>query len=354
VKQLFIAALIFMAFSSVSLEGQTSVSVAPQSLTAPKQSSVQPVPPTTPALPSASGQNASPAQQPQEQEQQESEEYVIKRTVNEVNLIFTVTDQHGHFINNLRQQDFSLRDDRRLPEKVSSFAQQSNLPLRMGVLIDASTSIQERFQFEQQATTEFLLQSLKSRNDRAFVMGFDANPVVVQDWTNNMSLLQTGINKLHSSGGTALFDAVYSACRDKFLHVSPGGEPVRKAMIVISDGDDNQSRVYLKEAIQMCQSSGTTIYTISTNTSPMHDRGDAVLQMMSDATGGGPTFFPFRIEDITSGFRKIGDALRSQYAMTYIPADFEANGAFRSIYLQPSDPKSKYVVRAPKGYFAIK
>ncbi len=175
--------------------------------------------------------------------------------VNEVSLIFTVTDKHGHYIPNLGQNDFALLDDQKAPERVNSFHQQINLPLRVGIVIDASTSIRSRFQFEQQSATEFLLQVLRAKNDRAFVMGFDVTPTVTTDWTNDQDALETGINKLSPGGGTALFDAVYVACRDKLL-TERGPEPVRKAIILISDGEDNQSRVYLPEAVKECERGG--------------------------------------------------------------------------------------------------
>src|ERR1017187_526792 len=133
----------------------------------------------------------------------------IRVGVNEVNLIFTVTDKHGRYIPNLQQSDFALLDDRKAPTRINTFRQQINLPLRVGILIDTSTSIRSRFQFEQQSATEFLLQILKAKSDRAFVMGFDVTPNITQDWTNNIAGLETGINRLRPGGGTALFDAVY-------------------------------------------------------------------------------------------------------------------------------------------------
>ena len=151
---------------------------------------------------------------------------ILKLGVNEVNLIFTVTDKHGHYIPNLKQSDFALLDDQKAPEKITSFRQQINLPLRVGIVIDASTSIRTRFQFEQQSATEFLLQILKARRDRAFVMGFDVTPTVTADWTNNVDALETGISRLRPGGGTAMFDAVYTACRDKLLDATRGQEPV--------------------------------------------------------------------------------------------------------------------------------
>ena len=274
---------------------------------------------------------------------------IVHLGVNEVNLIFTVTDKHGHYIPNLQQSDFALLDNQRAPEKVNSFHQQINLPLRVGIVIDASTSIRSRFQFEQQSATEFLLNILKARSDRAFVMGFDVTPTITQDWSNNIDALETGINRLRPGGGTALFDAVYTACRDKLLDVSRGQEPVRKAMVLISDGDDNQSRVYPDEAIKECQRAETIIYAISTNWTPSRGKGDAVLQRMAEETGG-TAFFPPSVEEMSTSFKNIEEELRSQYALTYTPADFKYDGAFRSIYLFCND--RRYQARAKKGYFA--
>jgi VWFA-related protein len=275
----------------------------------------------------------------------------ITITVNEVNLIFTVTDKHGRYNPNLKQSDFALLDDQKAPQSVKSFHQQINLPMRVGIVIDASTSIRSRFQFEQQSAIEFLLEILKAKSDRAFVMGFDVTPSVTQDWTNDVDRLETGVNRLRPGGGTALFDAVYTACRDKLLDVSRGQEPVRKAIVLLSDGDDNQSRVRPDEAIKECQRAETIIYAISTNWTPSRGKGDKVLQDMAEATGG-QVFFPPSVEEMSVSFKQIEEELRSQYALTYTPADFKYDGAFRSIYLYCND--RRYVVRAKKGYFAVK
>lgn len=302
------------------------------------------------AAPSAQS-SATPAlsgQQPAAEDQQETGP-IIKLQANEVNLIFTVTDKHGHYIPNLKLSDFALLDDGRAPQKVTSFHQQINLPLRVGLVIDASTSIRTRFQFEQQSATEFLLEVLKARSDRAFVMGFDVTPNVTQDWTNDVDKLETGIDRLRPGGGTALFDAVYTACRDKLLDESRGQEPVRKAIVLISDGDDNQSRVRPDEAIKECERAETIIYAISTNWTPSRGRGDKVLTDMAEATGG-QVFFPPTVEDMSESFKGIEQELRSQYALTYVPADFKMDGAFRPIYLYCTD--RHYEVRAKKGYFA--
>lgn len=311
---------------------------------------------TTPAAALASnpaGQQAQPAAQQgaaasDTNQPDNSSGPTIRLGVNEVNLIFTVTDKHGHYIPNLKQSDFALLDDQKAPARVNSFRQQINLPLRVGIVVDASTSIRTRFQFEQQAATEFLIETLKPKSDTGFVMGFDVTPNVTADWTNNLDALETGINRLRPGGGTALFDAVYTACRDKLM-TERGREPVRKAMILISDGDDNQSRVHPDEAIKMCERAETIIYAISTNWTPSRGKGDQVLEDMATATGG-RVFFPPSVEEMSNSFHEIQQELRSQYSLVYTPADFKYDGSFRPIYLYCTD--RRYQVRAKKGYFA--
>ena len=215
-----------------------------------------------------------------------------------------MTDSKGQFIKDLKLSDFALLDDQKAPAQVFSFQQQTNLPLRVGLLIDTSTSIRRRFEFEQQAAIEFILDTVHPRSDRAFVMGFDVAPDLKQDWTNDLDKLEGGINALRPGGGTALYDAVYTACRDKLLDSARGQEPTRKALVLVSDGNDNQSRVYLDEAIKMCQRAETIVYAIDTNTSPTREKGDDVLKKISDATGG-ITFTPERLEDISNGFARL-------------------------------------------------
>lgn len=273
---------------------------------------------------------------------------IIRGTgVREVNQIFTVTDKKGKFITGLRQQDFGLLDDGKRPERVIRFTQQTNLPLRVGIMLDTSSSIRQRFEFEQQAAVEFLLQVLH-RQDMAFVEGFDVQLDLEQGFTNNIDLLNQGIRKLRPGGGTALFDNLYQTCRDQMLMQGSG---YRKAIIMVTDGDDNYSHALMVDAIKMCQRAETMVYGISTNISPTKDKGDEILRTISEATGG-RAFYPTRIEEVSNGFRSIEEELRSQYSLEYVPADFKADGSFRTIYLQALDPR--YKVRTRKGYFAPK
>jgi VWFA-related protein len=295
--------------------------------------------PAAPPAQTQSGAQAAPAQ--------DEPITTIKIQANEVNLIFTVTDKKGRFITGLSRENFGLLDDGRPPVAVLRFTQQTNLPLRVGILLDTSSSIRQRFQFEQDSAIEFLLQILH-RNDRAFVEGFDINTDVSQDFTNNVDLLNQGIRKLRPGGGTALFDSLYKTCKDQMLTLQDQGA-VRRALILVSDGDDNYSRVEESDAIKMCQRAQTIVYSISTNVSPSKDKGDDVLKQISEATGG-QAFYPVKIEDVAIGFHNIEEELRSQYSLVYRPANLIADGSFRTIYFQANDPR--YHVRAQKGYFA--
>jgi VWFA-related protein len=301
----------------------------------------------TPAQPAGQTQPGAPAAQNPAAQNQEQPIETFHIQVNEVNLIFTVTDKHGKFITGLQRENFGLLDDGRPPTAVLRFTQQTNLPLRVGIMLDTSSSIRQRFQFEQDSAIEFLLQILH-RDDRAFVEGFDIETDVAQDFTNNVDLLNQGIRKLRPGGGTALFDALYKTCKDQMLTLQET-TAVRRALILVSDGDDNYSRVQESDAIKMCQRADTIVYTISTNISPSKDKGDDVLKAISDATGG-QAFYPVKLEDVAIGFRNIEEELRSQYHLVYRPANLKMDGSFRTIYLQANDPR--YKVRAQKGYFS--
>jgi VWFA-related protein len=318
----------------------------PTTVTVP--ATVQPNPPasTTPAG-GAAGSNAT--TKPPDPPADEPDVNVIKVRADEVRVIFTVTDKHGRYIKDLKQNDFKVIDDKK-PSQIRSFRSETDLPLQVGLLIDASNSVRDRFKFEQEAAIEFLNSIIRPRYDKAFVVGFDATPDVTQDFTDNTELLSHGVRALKAGGGTAMFDALYYACRDKLLKEEHEGA-VRRAIILLSDGDDNLSHVTREEAIDMAQRAEVIVYTISTNISGMKGKGDKVLERIADATGG-RAFFPFQIRDVADAFTSIQDELRSQYAMAYKPADFAADGRFRSIEILAQEKGLK--VRARKGYFAPK
>jgi len=273
---------------------------------------------------------------------------VIRKRVDEVNVVFTVTDKRDHFVKDLTQSDFRVVDDSK-PANIESFSRETNLPLRVGLLIDASNSVRDRFKFEQEAAIEFLNQIIRPKYDRAFVIGFDTTPEVTQDFTDNTEQLSHGVRMLRAGGGTAMYDAIYFACRDKLMAADRGQIATRRAIILLSDGEDNQSRVSREEAVEMAQRAEVIVYAISTNTSGVKLRGDKVLEYFAEQTGG-KAFFPFKIEDVANAFTEISDELRSQYAISYKPADFVADGKYRKIEILAEN--KKYHVRARKGYYA--
>jgi VWFA-related protein len=274
---------------------------------------------------------------------------VIRTRTDEVNVVFTVTDKKGRRITDLKQKDFNVVDDNKPPEHIRSFQAETNLPLQVGLLIDASNSVRDRFKFEQESAIEFLNQTIHPQKDQAFVVGFDVTPEVTQDFTDNTESLAHGVHDLRPGGGTAMYDALYFACRDKLLK-NAKGLTVRRAIILLSDGDDNQSHVTREEAIEMAQRAEAIVYTISTNVSGTKGSGDKVLERIADATGG-RAFFPFQLRDVANAFAEIQDELRSQYAISYKPADFKTDGHYRSIDIEANDRKN-FRVRSRRGWYA--
>jgi VWFA-related protein len=273
----------------------------------------------------------------------------IRRTVNEVNVVFTVTDKHGRYVKDLKKDDFSVLDDKKPPREIRTFHSETDLPLQVGLLIDASNSVRDRFRFEQEAAIEFLNQITRPGYDKAFVVGFDTTPEVTQDFTDNTELLSRGVHALRAGGGTAMYDALYFACRDKLLK-APRTGPVRRAIILLSDGQDNQSRVTREEAIEMAQRADVIVYTISTNVSGIKQSGDKVLERIAEATGG-RAFFPFQMTDVSNAFAEIQDELRSQYLVAYIPDEFVHDGRYRTIEIL-AHQKKQFHVRSRRGYYA--
>jgi VWFA-related protein len=273
----------------------------------------------------------------------------IRRTVNEVNVVFTVTDRHGRYVKDLKRGDFSVIDDSKPAQEIRSFHNETDLPLQVGLLIDASNSVRDRFKFEQESAIEFLNQTVRPRYDKAFVIGFDVTPEVTQDFTDNTEALSRGVRGLRPGGGTAMYDALYFACRDKLLKAQQSG-PTRRAVILLSDGDDNQSHVTREEAIEMAQRAEVIVYTISTNTTGTRQRGDRVLERIAEATGG-RAFFPFQLGDVANAFAEIQDELRSQYALSYRPADFQPDGRYHTIEIMAQNHKNLHV-RSRRGYYA--
>lgn len=272
----------------------------------------------------------------------------FRLSVDRVPVLFTALDQKDRFVKDLTREEVNVFDSKK-KQQIVDFARETDLPLRVGLLIDTSNSIRDRFKFELEAAAEFLNSILQHKDDRAFLLSFDTNAEVVQDFTNDIEKLTNGLRSLRPGGGTALFDAVYHASRDKLMgDQTPVG--VRRVIVVISDGDDNQSRVSREDALAMAQRAEVTIYAISTNISRIEEHGDKVMKRFAEETGG-RMFSPFRMTDLTRSFEQIGQELRSQYALLFRPTT-PRDGAFHNIEVVSLRKGVK--VRARKGYFAVR
>ena len=281
----------------------------------------------------------------------------IVTTVVDVPLMVSVADNKGKLITNLTKNDFRIFEDDK-PQTIKSFTRDTDLPLSIALLVDASGSIIEQLKFERAAATDFFFNTVKRKKDRAAVIAFDSIISILSNesadgFYDDPERLADAVRKIKAGGGTSVYDAVYGSVQ-KMLAKEKGER--RKLVILISDGDDTASKLSLTEAIEMAQRHDVTIYAISTNkTSDTKSRskvqGDDVIQKMVDETGG-KAYFPLKLDDLAVDFQKIGDELRSQYIISYTPTNQNLDGTYREIRLEMSD--KKYKARTRRGYFASK
>jgi len=270
--------------------------------------------------------------------------------VTRVNLLFTVTDKKGRFVTDLNKDDFEVFEGKKA-QVIQAFTAESDLPLRIGILVDTSSSIRDRFRFEQEAAIQFLASVVHSGLDKAMVISFDTSAELVADLMDDPEKLDTAIRDLRPGGGTSLYDAVYFACRDKLQQDQPKYK-FRRALVIVSDGEDNQSRYSRDQALEMAQKADAVIYAISTNISRTDTDGDKVLKYLTEETGG-RAFFPFKVEDLEQSFENIANELRHQYNIFYRPEPLQTDGLYHTVDLRVKGRKD-LVVRARKGYYAPK
>ena len=293
----------------------------------------------------------------------------ITREVNLVDVLFTVLNRRNKLVSDLDKSDFKVLDDG-TQQDIRYFSRQTDLPLRIGMLLDTSNSIRDRIKFEQDAAVNFLYSVIRRGKDQAFVMTFDDEPQILQTFTGETGMLRDQIVATRAGGGTAVYDAIYDACAKELSHPPrpPGDQPdvVRRVMILISDGEDNLSNHTRTEAIEMAQRTSVVIYTISTSTEwiqlsqtdplklaerKMHlTEGDKILEDLAEETGG-RAFFPYHVDDLDQSFQDIGDELRNQYSITYNPTNFTPNGKYHRIKVEVLNHNG-YEVQARRGYYA--
>src|SRR5690242_75056 len=277
-------------------------------------------------------------------------EWLLTKQVNEVNVLF-VAAHNGEPVANLSRNDIVVRDDGKAPKAILGFRNEQELPLRVGVAIDTSSSVASRFRFEQAAASAFFRQAMKRNSDLGFVMGFENYPTVTQDFVADPDLLSQGVEKLTIGGGTALYDAVRAGCQ-KLLY-RPEQDVVARVLVVLSDGQNDAGEVSLEGAIDAAQEAEVTIYAISTNYSMwstgVHDlaaeQGNSDLRKLAEQTGG-RVLRPSDPKAVAKAFAKISQELRSRYAVSYKPADFSPDGRFRKIKIEARKTGAKLEVHA--------
>ncbi len=319
-----------------------------------------PAAPPTPAEPTKA-----PAQAPASPEAPNTS---IRANVNLVDVLFTVVDRKNKIVSDLGQDNFTVFDDGK-PQEIRFFSQQTDLPLRVALLLDTSNSIRERLAFEQEAAIDFLFNVIRKDKDEAMMMTIDDEPEVIQDFTGSLDSLRDAIKRQRAGGATALYDAIYLGCSDLLQHapLTNTNNDARRVLIVISDGDDTLSRHSRGEALEIAERAGIVIYTISSSTdwiipdgenkpSQNLDRkfekgpGDKTLMQFADESGG-RAYFPYHVDDLAQAFGQIGTELRSQYSLAYnLPSSNLADGKFHAIRIAVGTKGLQ--VHARKGYLA--
>ncbi len=279
----------------------------------------------------------------------------------EVRLPVTVT-RKKELIKGLKRGDFLVFEDG-VQQEVTFFTdEKTNPPVFVGVLMDTSPSTAGKMKFSKEAAANFLYTVIQLRKDKAAFMTFDHEILLRQDFTDKLDLLQKAVDSVKKTGSqTALYDAVWQFSDEKLRNV-----PGRRVIVVITDGDDTFSRADLKDAIDIAQRTETTIFGISTKagflgTVPgvevgqMKDKGDKLLTQLCEETGG-EAFFTGDMLELERAFKKISDELKSQYLITYKPADQEYDGRTRKIEVRFADKENakKYKIRTKSSYRAIR
>lgn len=297
-------------------------------------------PPAAPPKPAA---RATPAAE-------DAPEARITLDVTRVNMLFTVSDKKGRFITNLSKEDFEITEAKKL-QAITEFTAESDLPLRIGVLIDSSNSIRDRFRFQQEAATDFVNAVIRPGQDMGMVVSFDSSAELVTDLTGDTDVLGKAIRGLRPGGGTALYDAVFFASKEKLMGEQPR-DKFRRAIVILSDGEDNDSRYSREQALEMAQKADVVIYSISTNITRIPTDGDKVLKYFAEETGG-LAFFPFKSQDLAQSFENIANELRHQYNLFYRPEPLKADGLYHQVDIKVKGRK-ELIVRARRGYYAPK
>jgi len=277
------------------------------------------------------------------------EESRFRIAVDAVNVLVTVLDQEGHFITDLQKEDFIIYEDGKVQE-IEQFSQEANQPLRIGMLMDTSSSIKMFLDFEKTAAINFIRSVMRYR-DEAMLVEFDKGVTMLHDFTDKPTEIVKDIEELRAGGGTALLDAIFQVSQEKMSE-----KRLRQTFVVVSDGDDLHSSHTLAEAVNMAQLAETSIYAIGTNRlgASRNKHGIKILERLTEETGG-RVFFPLSEDELEEAFDKIEKELRSQYSITYTPRNKTRDGKFRNLEVRVAKGRNrpeKMTIRNKKGYYA--
>jgi len=320
-------------------------------------------------LATAYGQSQSPT--PSQDQDQDQSAATLKVNVNVVQLFFNVKDKKGALIPNLTKDQFQILEDGK-PQTIKYFAAESNLPLTLGILIDSSGSQARVLDMEKQVGGEFLSQILRDK-DIAFVIDFDVNVDLLQDFTNSVHALKVALNsaRINTAGGsgtgipglgggtvptqgaprgTLLYDAVYLAAHDELAQ-----QVGRKAMILLTDGEDEGSQLKLRDAIEAAQKSDSIVYVLLCADRGFYGfggySGEGEMRKLTSETGGCVIDVGNKFEKLKEGFNQISNELRSQYNIGYTPINAKLDGSFRKVEIHTND--KDYKIQARSGYYAV-
>ncbi len=271
---------------------------------------------------------------------------VVRKRVEEVRVAFSARDGRK-LVRNLGRDQLTVIDNGQRPATITSFQQDSSLPLRVALVIDHSDSMQKGFAAEQQAARAFLERFLRTNLDSVFVVDFSIQASISPMSSSTDQVTADGINQLEASGQTALYDALLAAAHG-FDEQPSDTAPSRRIMILLSDGEDNYSRSGLPDAVESLQRADIAVYAMTAHNSHFEFRGDAVLQHIADATGG-RAFILKSYDAVDRVFADVERELRTQYSMTFRPPTPRACG-YHTIRIVPSD--SKLRIHARDGYYA--
>jgi VWFA-related protein len=369
-NKLAIGTTVFMLLGATSFWGSQGPTTTPQQnqqrvQTTPLPSDIDPSDPALPswvpkpataaAKPTATPSPNQPAGQQTEWQIPGSEvgavtksgdRYTFRSQVNEVTLSATVLDSRRHLVTNLTPTNFAIYEDNQ-PQKITSFKRE-DIPVSIGIVVDNSGSMRTK----RAAVTKAVLNLIQASNpqDEVFVVNFNDDPYLDQDFTNKIGPLHEALDRVDSRGGTALYDAVIASAD----HLAKGAKKEKKVLLVVTDGVDNESRESLESAIRKVQDdNGPTIYTIGIlGDEPGIKRAKRALQSLSDQTGG-VAFFPKDLMEVDEISQEVARDIRNQYSLTYKPSNPRSNGGYRKVKVEARAPGYKDLqVRTRDGYFA--